>query len=108
MDLKNGFNLLYCTQFAVIPRRFLLTPANRVARFFLVHDTKTGKMYQMNTKCTRWSQNFPNGRKICIPNGHKILEHFPISGPIKFTQMGIFGLKTNHLATLQLTIFFAT
>jgi hypothetical protein len=27
----------------------------RVARFFLVHDTKTGKMYQMNTKCTKWS-----------------------------------------------------
>jgi hypothetical protein len=25
----------------------------RVARFFLVHDTKTGKMYQMNTKCTK-------------------------------------------------------
>jgi hypothetical protein len=29
--------------------------ATRVARFFLVHDTKIGKMYQMNTKCTRWS-----------------------------------------------------
>jgi hypothetical protein len=27
----------------------------RVARFFMVHDTKTGKMYQMNTKCTKWS-----------------------------------------------------
>jgi hypothetical protein len=26
---------------------------NRVARFFLVHDTKAGKMYQMNTKCTK-------------------------------------------------------
>jgi hypothetical protein len=25
----------------------------RVARFFLVHDTKTGKMYQMNTNCTK-------------------------------------------------------
>jgi hypothetical protein len=25
----------------------------RVARFFLVHDTKTGKMYQMNKKCTK-------------------------------------------------------
>jgi hypothetical protein len=28
---------------------------NRVARFFLLHDTKTGKVYQMNTKCTKWS-----------------------------------------------------
>jgi fructosamine-3-kinase len=27
----------------------------RVARFFLVLDTKAGKMYQMNTKCTKWS-----------------------------------------------------
>jgi hypothetical protein len=34
----------------------------RVARFFLVHDTKTGKnvpneykMYQTSTKCTKWS-----------------------------------------------------
>jgi hypothetical protein len=27
--------------------------SNRVARFFLVHDTKTGKIYQMDTKCTK-------------------------------------------------------
>jgi hypothetical protein len=31
---------------------------NRVARFFLVHDTKTGKIFQMKT------QNVPNGNKI--------------------------------------------
>jgi hypothetical protein len=36
----------------------------RVARFSMVHDTKTGKMYQINTKCTKWSQNIPNVRKI--------------------------------------------
>jgi hypothetical protein len=36
----------------------------RVARFFLVHDTKTGKMYQMNTKCTKWSKNIPTVCKI--------------------------------------------
>jgi hypothetical protein len=35
-----------------------------------------------------------------IPNGHKIYKHFPIEGPPKFSQSGIFGLKTNHLATL--------
>jgi hypothetical protein len=28
---------------------------SRVARFLLVHDTKTGKMFQMSTKCTKWS-----------------------------------------------------
>jgi hypothetical protein len=26
----------------------------RVARFFSVHDTKTGKMYQLKTKCIEW------------------------------------------------------
>jgi hypothetical protein len=56
--------------------------SNRVARFFLVHDTKTGKMYQINTN---------------VPNGPKISQHFQIS---KFSQIGIFGLKRNHLATL--------
>jgi hypothetical protein len=29
----------------------------RVARFILVHDTNSGKkMYQMSTKCTKWSR----------------------------------------------------
>jgi hypothetical protein len=28
---------------------------SRVARFFLVRDTKTGKMYQINTKYTKCS-----------------------------------------------------
>jgi hypothetical protein len=32
--------------------RFCLTIAVRVARFFLVQDTKTGKMYRVNTKLT--------------------------------------------------------
>jgi hypothetical protein len=27
-------------------------------------DTKTGKMYQINTKCTKWSLNIPNVCKI--------------------------------------------
>jgi hypothetical protein len=38
-----------------LKRNFSLSPVYRVARFFLVNDTKTGKMYQMNTKCTEWS-----------------------------------------------------
>jgi hypothetical protein len=25
---------------------------------------KPGKMYQMNTKCTKWTQNVPNGHTI--------------------------------------------
>jgi hypothetical protein len=32
--------------------------------FFLVQDTKTGKIYQMNTKCTKWSLDIPIVRKI--------------------------------------------
>jgi hypothetical protein len=28
-------------------------------------------------------------------------QHFPFQGPPKFTQIWIFGLKINHLATLN-------
>jgi hypothetical protein len=30
-----------------------------------------------------------------------IYQHFPFYGPPKFTQIGIFGFKMNHLATLN-------
>jgi hypothetical protein len=43
----------------------------RVARFFLVQHTKRGK-----------------------------IKHLPLQDPQKFTQIGIFGLKMYHLATL--------
>jgi hypothetical protein len=49
-------------------------------------------MYQMGIKYPKWSYSIPNGDTIFI--------HFPIYGPPKFTQIGIFGLKINHLATL--------
>jgi hypothetical protein len=39
-----------------------------------------------------------------MPNDHKIHQHFPLKGPPKFTQIEIFGLKTDHLATLIRTI----
>jgi hypothetical protein len=57
---------------------------DRVARFFLVQDTKTGKTCQTIIKYTKLQQNIPNGNKIYqmatnytkwqqnIPNGHKI------------------------------------
>jgi hypothetical protein len=42
-----------------------------VARFFLVHHTKTGKIYQndhkinqMALKYTKWQKSRPNGTKI--------------------------------------------
>jgi hypothetical protein len=34
------------------------------------------------------------------PNGDKINQDFPLQDPPKFTQIGIFDLKTNHVATL--------
>jgi hypothetical protein len=51
------------------------------------------KMYQMVLKYPKSPLN--------IPNGQRIYKHFPISSPPKFTQIGIFGLKTNRLATLN-------
>jgi hypothetical protein len=71
-----------------------------VARFFLVQLTKTGenipndhKIHQIPITFTKWPQT--------IPNGHKIYQHFPFQGPPKCIQMGIFGMKINHLATLS-------
>jgi hypothetical protein len=50
---------------------------------------KWGKKYQTAMKYTKY-----------VPNGHRILQPFPFPGLPKFTQMGIFALKTNHLAIL--------
>jgi hypothetical protein len=36
-----------------------------------------------------------------IPNGHRISQLFPFQCPPKVTQIGIFGLKIYHLATLD-------
>jgi hypothetical protein len=41
-------------------------------------------------KYTKWLQNIPNGSKMC--------QHLPLQDPPKFIQVGIFGLKINHLA----------
>jgi hypothetical protein len=91
----------------------------RVARFFLVQHTKIGnnilnnhKIYKITTKCAKLPQNIQNYHKIYkittkytklpqnIQIGHKICQHLPLQHPPKFTQIGIFGSKTCHLATL--------
>jgi hypothetical protein len=48
----------------------------------------------MTTNCTKLPQIIPNGHKIFqnIPTFTKALQNLP--------KFGIFGLKTNHLATL--------
>jgi hypothetical protein len=70
----------------------------RVARFFSVHDTKTGKnehkMYQTVINYTKRSQN--------IPNGHKIYQHCTFQGPPKYIQIFIFGLQISHLAAREI------
>jgi hypothetical protein len=43
---------------ALFPRLF------SVARFLLVQFTKTGKIYQITIKYTKWQQNTPNGRDM--------------------------------------------
>jgi hypothetical protein len=65
---------------------------SRVARFFLVQHTKTGKnipnnhkIYQLATKYTKWQYN--------RPNGHKMNQHLALRDPPKFAQIWIFGLK---------------
>jgi hypothetical protein len=65
----------------------------------LVHDTKTGKNVPNDHKPCQKAVNYTKWPYV-IPNGHKIYQHFPIEGPPKFTKIGIFGLKTNHLAIL--------
>jgi hypothetical protein len=42
---------------------FRLTFGTRVARFFLVQHTKTGKIYEMTIKCTKLIQNIPDDIK---------------------------------------------
>jgi hypothetical protein len=37
---------------------------------FLVQYTKTGKIYQITIKCTKWPRNIPDSRKIPRPNDH--------------------------------------
>jgi hypothetical protein len=55
------------------------------------------KVYQMVIQYPKCPQN--------IPNGHKKYTHFPIYGPPKFTQIGIFGLKKKPSGNPGFNIF---
>jgi hypothetical protein len=37
---------------------------------FLVQYTKTGKIYQITIKCTKWPRNIPNGHSTYKRNGN--------------------------------------
>jgi hypothetical protein len=70
----------------------------RVARFLDIQYTKNGG------KCTKPPLNYQQAIKYnqYIPNGRKIYQHLPFQGPPICIQIGIFGLKIYHLATLVL------
>jgi hypothetical protein len=68
-----------------------------------------GTKYQNGEKYTKLPRTIPNVLKILQKTAksvHKIYHHLPLQDPPKFTQIWIFGLKTNHLATLFCTINF--
>jgi hypothetical protein len=52
-------------------------------------------MYQMVTRCTKYQKLFQLATKY--------INIFQSKAPKKFTQIGNFGLKINHLATLTAT-----
>jgi hypothetical protein len=64
-------------------------------QIFLVQTYQNGKSIPNYHKL-----HISNGHILILPNGCKIYPHFPFQCPPKYTQIGIFGLKTNHLATL--------
>jgi hypothetical protein len=70
----------------------------RVARFFIVQHTKTGKIYQikinqMSIKYTKCPHSRQKGRKIDQLD-QKIYQHVPLQVRPKFTQIWIiFGMK---------------
>jgi hypothetical protein len=86
-------------QSTVLVKSFMPLVSPRVARFFPTQYTKTGKRYQIATKITKWPKNVPNGCNT-VKIAKECTKTFQFQSPPKFTQIGIFGLKTNHLATL--------
>jgi hypothetical protein len=60
-----------------------------------------GGKYQMTTKYTKWPKNISNGRKIdqMVLKYATIFHCKPLQNVPKLG-FGIFGLKTNHLASL--------
>jgi hypothetical protein len=89
----------------------------RVARFFGT-TCKNGKINQMTITNNKWPQNIPNGHKIyqmatkytkwpqnmytskAVKYTNINISTSPMKKTLKFTQIGIFGMKIYHLATL--------
>jgi hypothetical protein len=76
------------------------TPGCQIFLYLIYQNTgkytKLPLNYQMPIKYTKWP--------YYIPNDHRTNQRFSFQGPPKYTQICIFGLKTNHLATLNSNI----
>jgi hypothetical protein len=84
------------------PQKFTLNVGDQGCQIFRGSIYQNGenipndhKTYQNVIKCNKWPENGPNS--------HNIYQQRPLQDPVKFTQIGIFGLKTYHLATLLAT-----
>jgi hypothetical protein len=67
----------------------------------LVQHTKTGKIYQTAQKYTKLPKNIPKCHKTYeMAVKYTKCQNFSLQDTPKYTQIGIFGLKIYHLATL--------
>jgi hypothetical protein len=69
-------------------------------QIFLDTKHQNGENYTTLPLNYQMAINMPKSRNIPSPKGQIICQPFPIKGTQKFTQIGIFGLKIYHLATL--------
>jgi hypothetical protein len=66
-----------------------------------IYQNEEISMYIPNNHCiNNWPKNIPNGRKM-FQMTKITFQHSPFQSPSKFTQIGIFGLKTTFLLTLN-------
>jgi hypothetical protein len=77
----------------------------RAARFYLVHDTKKGKNVPNEHNMFRMVTTYPKSHAI-FQMALKYISSFQSEALKIFPKIGIFGLKTNHLATLRKTLVF--
>jgi capsular polysaccharide biosynthesis protein len=68
-------------------------------QIFSVQHTKTGKRYTKEPKMYQMAIHLYN-LAVNRQHDHKKYQHLPLQDLLKFTQIGIFGLKIYHLATL--------
>jgi hypothetical protein len=64
----------------------------RVARFFFVQNTKTGKIYQISTDYTNCPWNLTKDRKMDQVSIN-LYQHLPLQDPPKFTQIWDFWFE---------------